>query len=282
MVVDFDTENELAPMEFVDRAKHYGVPSYIERSKSKGYHVWIFFKGEVLAFKARLVINLILEEIGAHDTEVFPKLDVLDTNTHYGHFINTPLFGKLVPKGRTVFVDPATFEPYLDQWALLESVQKASETTLNRIIELNGLYPEPKYQRQTSGSGSKKRAQFSLPPCAQRMLSEGVSQYQRVSCFRLAVHLKKIGLPYDATLSVLRVWAMKNKPTEGNSIIEDSEIIAQSYYAYENSYLGYGCESPAVRPFCEASCPVKEWREKNEEALSADMNKRYSLSEKVL
>jgi hypothetical protein len=41
-VVDFDTHNKFAPIKFVNRAKHYGIPTYIERSKSKRYHIWVF------------------------------------------------------------------------------------------------------------------------------------------------------------------------------------------------------------------------------------------------
>jgi len=113
---DFDTENRLTPTEFVFSAKHYGLDAYIERSKSKGYHVWIFFEKEgVLAHKARLVVRHILDETEHSETEIFPKQDSLNNNTQCGNFINAPLFGKLVPRGKTVFIDRHTFEPYLLQ-----------------------------------------------------------------------------------------------------------------------------------------------------------------------
>jgi hypothetical protein len=108
IAVDFDTDDLLGPVEFVNAARGYHIASYIERSKSKGYHVWIFFgKRSVPAAKARLVVRHILAEIERPTTEVFPKQDSLDTNVTYGNFINAPLFGALVSKGRTIFVDPA-------------------------------------------------------------------------------------------------------------------------------------------------------------------------------
>ena len=43
-------------IEFVGKARHYGLAVYIERSKSKGFHVWAFFpEPGVLAWKARRV-----------------------------------------------------------------------------------------------------------------------------------------------------------------------------------------------------------------------------------
>jgi len=62
-------------------------------------------------------------------------------------------------------------------------------------------------------------ARFGLPPCARKILAEGVSAYQRVSCFRLAVHLKRNGIPYDLVVAVLKAWAKKNRPADGKGVI---------------------------------------------------------------
>ena len=194
--VDFDHDDPLPVLEFVDAARHYGLPAYVERSKSKGYHLWLFFdEGGVLAAKARAVIRRILEEIGAAGVEVFPKQDSLGVGTFYGNFINAPLFGALVPNGRTVFVDPAVgLRPFPDQWEVLANVELISERKLDEIIEMNGISPgsrpfEPVIQR---GEGSTA-PRGGLAPCARRMLQEGVRENQRVACFRLAIHLRKKG-----------------------------------------------------------------------------------------
>ena len=258
IVADFDSENRLPPIEFVSLAKHYGIKAYIERSKSKGYHVWIFFENDgVLAYKARLVVHHILEEIGYPSTEVFPKQDRLDESAQFGNFINAPLFGALVPKGKTVFVDPHTFESYANQWEFLGSVKKNSESVLDDIIELRDLPRElmnhlkrPTFEKNSTNS-------YGLPACAQKMLNNGVKQYQRVSCFRLSVHLKRLGLPYDLAVTALKVWAQKNQPKGGKQIITELEIIEQASYAFKKEYRGYGCSSIAVAPFCDQNCPVK-------------------------
>ena len=247
---------------YVAGAGCYDISAYIERSKSKGYHVWIFFEeGGVPARSARLVAHKILADIGRTGVEVFPKQDVLTNDISYGNFINTPLFGALVPKGRTVFVDPA--EPtkvYLDQWELLERVERVPEYRLDAIIEschLNEHTPVVEKERDNGHSYSGDGASsFGLPPCGRRMLAEGVDSYQRVSCFRLAVHLKRNGLPFDLALVTLKAWAKKNHPADGKGIITDQEIEHQTKCAFENSYRSLGCEDPAVAAYCDKGCPL--------------------------
>ena len=88
LAVDFDDDDLSVPVAFVARAKRYELPVYIETSKSKGYHVWIFFeRGGVSARKARLVARRILADMGRLQTEVFPKQDRLTDGVSYGNFI---------------------------------------------------------------------------------------------------------------------------------------------------------------------------------------------------
>jgi len=257
IAVDFDTQNKMPPIEFVNRCKHYKLSAYIEPSKSKGYHVWIFFNEKgVLAAKARLIVRHILDEIEQPDTEVFPKQDALTANVRYGNFINAPLFKPLVKKGKTLFVAPETFKPYPNQWGFLESVKKHTESVLDDIIEANDLsvksVNEPvKNKTQTKGLNS-----YSLPPCARIILQDGVLKNQRCICFRLAVHLKRLGLPYDVAVAALKVWALKNRPKDGKQVITKREIIEQTSYVFNKDYRGYGCNSEAMIPFCQPDCPV--------------------------
>ena len=112
--VDFDEDDTSAPAQLVEALAALGVRAYVERSKTKGYHVWVSFRRTgVLAAPARRMVYHALNEIGEPKTEVFPKQDVLDGETAYGNVINAPLFGRLVPRGRTVFVDMAnSWRPY--------------------------------------------------------------------------------------------------------------------------------------------------------------------------
>ena len=261
LAIDCDTEDRDLPAACVAVAHHYQVPAFIERSKSKGYHVWFFFdpKG-VTAAKVRVLAANILEELEAEETEVFPKQDRLDASVNYGNFINTPLFGRLVPEGRTVFVDPATFKPYPNQWDLLESLEPVSESHLDDLIEINDWNIEPDLGASDAQQDDSGNDSFGLPACARKMLLNGVQRYQRVSCFRLAVHFKRLGLPYDLAVSALKTWSLKNRPLQGKGVITEQEILDQSQYAYSRPYRGYGCRSEAVSAFCEPDCPVLSWQ----------------------
>ncbi|MHC4680641.1 MAG: TOTE conflict system archaeo-eukaryotic primase domain-containing protein [Planctomycetota bacterium] len=236
--------------------------AYIERSKSKGYHVWMFFEeGGVLARKARLVARKILADMGRPTTEVFPKQDALAGGVSYGNFIHAPLFGVHVPKGRTVFVDPA--EPtqvYPDQWELLARVQRVPEVRLDGVIKSCHIEqpnpPEEESRPASRNESNDSTSPFGLPPCARRMLAEGVTSCQRVSCFRLAVHLKRYGVPHDLALVMLKAWARKNRPTDGKRIITNAEITYQAKCAFQNSYRSFGCEESAIAAYCDEDCPL--------------------------
>jgi hypothetical protein len=261
IAVDFDDLDPLLPIRFLNAAQHYQLSAYLESSKSKGFHVWIFFSEKgAKASKARLVVKHILEEIELPQTEIFPKQNCLNNGASFGNFINAPLFGGLAPSGKTVFIDPPTLNPYPDQWAFLETVKRVEEQALDEIIELNGL-PVPQNQsvplQRDSACGGGDLNRFSLPICAQKMLQGGVSKYQRVSCFRLAVHLKRLGLPFDLTASALKTWAIKNRPNNGKGVITEHEIIEQTKCAFKKDYRGYGCNSAAVKPFCNSDCPIR-------------------------
>ena len=271
LAVDFDQNDISLPVAFAAEASRYDISAYIETSKSKGYHVWMFFEQDgVVARKARLVAQKILADMGKPQTEVFPKQDSL-SGISYGNFINAPLFGRLVPKGRTVFLHPADpTEVYPDQWELLQSVRRITGCRLDAIIESCKLDDKSqtveRAEHNNHSDSGDSGSSFGLPPCGRRMLAEGVESYQRVSCFRLAVHLKRNGLPFDLALAALKAWAKKNHPADGKGIITDQEIEYQTRSAFENSYRSLGCEDPAVAAYCDKNCPLHSYKQAKQSA----------------
>jgi|WetSurMetagenome_2_1015567.scaffolds.fasta_scaffold10072_3 hypothetical protein len=269
VVADFDEEDTLQPHQFVRQAGHYGIRAYVERSKRKGWHAWMFMElPSVSAAKARLVVKAILDDIGASATEIFPKQDALGEGARYGNFINAPLFGLAVPMGRTVFVDPdEAFKPYPNQWDVLAQLQRVKESLLDEIIEINELGKE-QAQPDPSARKSPPTSSFNgLLPCARKMIAEGVTEYQKVSCFRLAVQLKKVGLPLGSTIAVLLDWAGRNRPVGGKPVICEAKVKEQVEWAYRRNYRSCGCEDPAISPYCDPSCPLK--RPRKDEAVGA-------------
>ena len=269
VVVDFDDGTSESALRFLSLVERVGIAAYVERSKCKGYHVWIFCGEEpVLASKARAFTLAVLTKMGMPQTEVFPKQDRLTDQASYGNFINAPLFGALVPKSRTVFVEPhGDMKPFPNQWDFLRQVQAATEAQLDEALKLiggggGGTRADDSSSKRTGrlhSSGAHFAPRSALPICAQRMLNEGVTDNQRVACFRLAIHFNRLGVPFDITVAALGEWARKNKPTNGKGVITGAEIEKQADWAYKKAYRGFGCDEPAVKPFCSPECPLW-WR----------------------
>jgi hypothetical protein len=260
VVADFDQDCPDTVRALVAKAGEWGLTGYIERSKSKGHHCWFFANDPgVDAAKGRLVMRHLLRAIGSDSVEVFPKQDRLPDGTGYGNFINAPLFGRLVPEGRTVFVDPTSMVPFPDQWSVLEGASVVTDEQLTTVIETRGLTPIiPRSEAviPQPGPGPSGALRSSLPPCARRMLDDGVTDNQRVCCFRLAVHMNRIGLPFDIAVPALQAWARKNQPRDGKEVISDAEVVEQVTCAFRKAYRGFGCQEPAVVLYCSPECPL--------------------------
>jgi hypothetical protein len=260
VVADFDQLDPGPPLRFLTVASERGLPAYIERSKGKGFHAWVFVtEGGVLAATARRAVHSILQELGLPGIEVFPKQDRLSDGASYGNFINTPLFGCLLPQGRCVFVDPQDeLQPFPDQWALLESIRRVTESQLESSLPRPRPASAPELTvdiAATSAIPTRASRAYALPSCARHMLECGVSDGQRVACFRLAVHFKRLGFPQYVAIAALFAWAKRNRPV-GKSIITAGEITNQVADAYGKPYLSYGCHDPLIRCHCHPSCPL--------------------------
>jgi hypothetical protein len=271
VVADFDADDPTRPVAFIERARELSVPAYLERSKAKGWHIWVFLETPgLIAAKARGLMRRILEDIGVAQVEVFPKQDRLDTRNRFGNFINAPLFGASVQQGRTVFVDPSILEPFADQWTVLASVQRVTDDQLGKLaVPRRIAFPGSTSRSPTLAGGNSSRS-YGLAPCAQRMLREGVTANQRVSCFRLAVHLKKAGIPRDIAAASLRAWALKSRPSNGKRVLTEVEVDEQIAAAYGKDYRGCGCEDAAVRPFCDHACPLHRNKNANSPPVPND------------
>lgn len=259
VVIDFDDHNKIQPVEFINQAKHYNISAYLEVSKSKGWHVWIFCERPgISAIKLRTMAYHILQDIECPNIEIFPKQNcITDKKNRYGHFINCPLFGKLVPLGKTIFVNPDNnFLPY-EQWSFLEKVKVLTEKELDDLIEINEWEPVDQLQKKTpkhtEANITPKYKFETLRPCAQKML-KGVTENQRVICFRLAISLCAAGFDESMAKDVLFSWSSRNTPKNGKTIITKEEIIEQCRSGFSTNHTSYGCSDFAIIPYCDKDC----------------------------
>lgn len=138
----------LDALAYMKAARSYGIPAALEVSQSgRGAHVWIFFAHAISASVARSIATSLLSEafrlrgsmhLSSYD-RLFPSQDV-HTGRGVGNLIAAPMNGKRRQHGTTVFLDPATLEPYEDQWAYLSSIARLST---KEVIALARQLPEP-------------------------------------------------------------------------------------------------------------------------------------------
>ena len=149
LAVDFDGEGwQLDAQAFVEVAEAVGVPAAVEVSRSgDGAHVWIFFAAPVPAAQARAMGAGLLRETMALRCELdlasydrfFPSQDHLPERG-FGNLIALPLQGECRhERNTTVFIDPATFTPYEDQFAFLDSLTRMTPSQVHEVTD--GLRP---------------------------------------------------------------------------------------------------------------------------------------------
>lgn len=162
LCADFDDKNceydyQADVLSYVRVCKEWGVPAYIERSRSgKGAHIWIFFEEPVLAAAARrlgfAIIGAAMESNVCLDMKSYdrflPNQDFLPKGG-FGNLIALPLQGMSRKSGNSVFVDEG-FDAYQDQWSLLSSARKLTSSELKAILAKHA------YQIELSSSSETK------------------------------------------------------------------------------------------------------------------------------
>lgn len=147
LVCDFDGPGwVLDALAYLDVARAAGVPGALERSRSgDGGHVWVFFAGLVPAASARRTgVHLLREamtvraelDLVSYD-RLFPTQDFMPKGS-FGNLIALPLQGACRKRGTTVFLDPATLEPYEDQWSFLASLDRLGPDAVAAMAEAFG------------------------------------------------------------------------------------------------------------------------------------------------
>lgn len=234
-----------------------GIPAYIEKSKSKGYHVWLFFSEPVPAKDARcLLAGVWKKAVGGSVPEIFPKQDALDGQT-YGNYLHLPYFLPHSKENRRVMVDGGRV---LSLEEFLNSVKRVTPEQLAAALEKLPKEKEP--PKKTAAPGAKG-GHRDLLPCAKALVEKGADKgYRRPSLFRLAAHCHKAGFPQEIAEALIRQVDAKNDPPILKEFGEE-ELLHHLESAYNGKggqgYTSLGCDDDAwTSRFCpgKESCPV--------------------------
>lgn len=142
LAVDFDGEGwREEGKAYLEVCQKQEVPAYLERSRSgEGGHVWLFFAEPIPAVLARTFGSHLLTMATARCPQtkltsydrLFPNQDTLPRGG-FGNLIALPFQKGPRESGNSVFIDEA-LQPFPDQWAFLNSVQRIPLQKVEGIV----------------------------------------------------------------------------------------------------------------------------------------------------
>jgi hypothetical protein len=133
IVIDIDQDLPGLARRIADDLRAHGLRVHIEKSKSKGYHLWIFFDQTISGIDAQRLaryLNDRFQWVG----EYFPRQDSISDSRPYGNFVFWPLYGRSVPEDRTVFLDPVTLDVIPNQLDYLLHVEQTASSVLAKLL----------------------------------------------------------------------------------------------------------------------------------------------------
>ncbi len=278
--IDIDEDDPLLAAGCRDTLEEWGVSAYIETSKSKGYHVWVFFSEPVQAKKARALLLATWSAVAPERPapEIFPKQDAA-TRVKFGNYINLPYFPPHAEKKRRVMVDGPRTVPVEE---FLTNVRRMSAVELDAVIEEQGVTTTTETpRRKSTGSNVVPLGRGSLLPCAKVFLEGGAAEGGRdISLFTLAKHLRRAGYPQEVAVALAQQANSRCRPPVSDGTVEQKVDSAYGG-AGGQGYVSLGCDDPV---WSAGFCPGKEscevWQRKaagEEQAAAAETAEGFSI-----
>ena len=138
-----DVDSEVIAKNAVKLFSALGITAWLERSRSKGYHVWVFAEEWIPVTLMRKALQGVMQLAGGDSDAVSPKSDWLDGPP--GNYIRLP-YGGNRPYGRQIMLkfdlwNPESGETY-DIWDFIIEAE-AERTPLEDLQRAAELYQDP-------------------------------------------------------------------------------------------------------------------------------------------
>lgn len=212
--IDIDEEDLEKARDVSAAWSHYGVPSWVERSRSKGYHVWVFGETFLPAWLLRKAGQWINYVSGVEAPEVNPK-NAAPWRVANGlvNTVRTPYSGLAAP-GRMVVLSERGRELSAKDWSNRAVGERARKEMLLPLAERweKKTLAERSIEDTTYGGSSTRRFAPSAEKQAAAQILAGkrtVASGERDNQFwTMANYLREREVPYPEALVIIgRVWA---------------------------------------------------------------------------
>jgi len=252
---DFDDKNcehgyQKDVMAYVGVCRDWGVPAYIERSRSgNGAHVWILFDEHIKAQTARRLGNAILTEAMEREGRMsfksydrfFPNQDFMPTGG-FGNLVALPLQGRARKDGNSVFVDE-DFIPLTDQWEYLQRMTKMTAAEVEKLVS--------RYDREPLGELSKSSESAPWERSLPKPMSTADFPKHITIVRSSGIYIPTKGLSAKAVNHLKRLAAFKNPEFYAKlgmrlPVYNLPRIISCSEITDDYLILPRGCEESAI------------------------------------
>ena len=223
----------------IDNYTKLNLPIIPCRSKSGGFHLFIFYKEPVPAKDAIKKLTEIASVLGFADCEIFPKQESLNAERgDTGNFLNLPYFGG-------------------DMSGRYAMDQKGESLTLEEFFNLvsQKAITHDDLQNLSVRALKQKKATFDGPPCIEILQNMGIFEGSRDDVvFHYCVYAKK---KYGAG-----EW--QNKVFEFNTNYckppMSYDQVKQKIDQHEKKDYGYKCKDVPMRSHCDNSkCRIRKF-----------------------
>jgi hypothetical protein len=218
--------------------KGMGMNVHVERSRSKGWHVWVFVPDWVPAAMMRRALKVAYKMIDLPAKEANPKQETLRPD-QLGNYVRLPYkgwFGSEQPSRQVMVTDwdqngDGQVLPFpqfvgMDRDSLLTPVSVVARWA-NKWIE-----PPRRTVTVVEGDVDVQRLMAALPPKLQKFINEGPKRDRSAGMVALAHKMRDQGADPAETLAILlhvdTVWG-KNYADRANGEAYFNDIIERAY-----------------------------------------------------